>query len=178
MGSQQEVVVTEPKLAVGGSFQTSIIHCKRPRMSKILPPDNNTYTPGICKGFLTAKIHHKKIVFMWIQSKAISQLGRPGAYCCPESWGFATFFLCNSFWFSGARCRWRMYTMKRELDLHRGFNMFPFSSSEPTLETRGPGQDPFWNKRIRANVTTYKHVFSFFVTYRMEKQRVEHCRTW
>lgn len=36
---------------------------------------------------------------------------------------------------------------------------FHFWSFEPTLEIRSSGQDHFWNKLIRVNVTTYKHVF-------------------
>ena len=62
-------------------------------------------------------------------------------------------------WFSSAHCWWRMYTTKGELDLHWCLNMFPFWSSEPTLETHSSGQDLFWNKRKRENVTSYKHVF-------------------
>lgn len=85
--------------------------------------------------------------------------------------------LYNSFTFSSARCRWRMYTTKRELDVYHGFSVFPFWSSESTLETQGCSQDRFWNKRIWVNVTTYKHVF-LFETYRMEKEGAERFKTY
>lgn len=82
--------------------------------------------------------------------------------------------LCNPLCFSGVRSNGECTQLKRVLELYHDSNMFPFSSLEPTLETREPSQ-VFWNKLIWVNVTT-SYVF-LFVTCGMEKERGEHFRT-
>lgn len=51
--------------------------------------------------------------------------------------------LRNPLWFSSVRSNEECTRLERVLECYRGSNMFPFSSLEPSLESRGPSQQRF-----------------------------------
>lgn len=104
MGRQQEVVVFQlwlwfhrAKLAMQGLFQILIIHCKLPKRSRILRQIIvlQAFWNGELQKYVFSQLNGTKYlcVFILTWSEAVTHLRQPGALCCPELLGFATFVM-------------------------------------------------------------------------------------
>lgn len=87
------------KLVAQGLFQALIIHFKLLKRSRILWQIvvlQGFWNGGLQKqvtSFLTAERNRISLHFRLDSSEAVTQLRWPGAFCCPEPLGFATFVM-------------------------------------------------------------------------------------